>query len=248
MNKKGFTLAELLVVIAIIAVISIIAIPSIITVNKNINKRLYASKIETIISQAELYGTDNEDIFNGKSEVKVYLYELIEKGYLTKEVDINGTNCTENITLDTGETVKNTEKGCVLNPINKESLNAEYVILKKEAIGITAEYNGQTLSSAGGILVEQVCDRFDSKVFVGKYGTADADLCACNSAHTGLVSLGGSKTAGTKVNACIIAGNEQNNYLKYDNVMWRVMGLYNIGDDSDIIVTKMITSDNVDVQ
>ena len=41
MNKKGFSLSELLVVIAIIAVITIIAVPSIITINKNINKRMY---------------------------------------------------------------------------------------------------------------------------------------------------------------------------------------------------------------
>ena len=48
-----------------------------------------------------------------------------------------------------------------------------------------------------------------------------------------------------------------NNYLKYDNVMWRVMGVYDVrptatlkaGEDAiDRLVAKMITNDNVDVQ
>ena len=45
MNKNnGFTLVELLVVIAIIAILSLLVVPSVITVNKNINERLYNQK------------------------------------------------------------------------------------------------------------------------------------------------------------------------------------------------------------
>lgn len=50
------------------------------------------------------------------------------------------------------------------------------------------------------------------------------------------------------VKACIIAGDETNNYLKYGGTMWRVMGIYNVYDDQTRLVAKMITNDNVDVQ
>ena len=63
MNKKGFTLTELLVVIAIISIITLIAVPSVIAINRNMNRRIYSNKVETIISAAEIYATNNPDIF-----------------------------------------------------------------------------------------------------------------------------------------------------------------------------------------
>ena len=78
MNKKnGFTLVELLVVIAIIAILSLLVVPSVITVNKNINERLYNQKTDYVERAAELFATNKEDIFNGAEEVKVYVYELL---------------------------------------------------------------------------------------------------------------------------------------------------------------------------
>ena len=67
MKKKGFTLIELLVVIAIIAILSVIIVPSIITVNKNVNERLYQQKKESIISAAELYASNNPDILTSST-------------------------------------------------------------------------------------------------------------------------------------------------------------------------------------
>ena len=75
MKKNGFTLIELLVVIAIIAILSVVVIPSVITVNKNVNERLYNQKVENIESAAELYASNNPDIFNGADRVYVYQYQ-----------------------------------------------------------------------------------------------------------------------------------------------------------------------------
>ena len=82
MNKKGFTLTELLVVIAIIGIIAVIAVPSILTINKNINNRLYSETVSNIENAAVLYASNNPDIFNGVTEVKIYVYELINGNYL----------------------------------------------------------------------------------------------------------------------------------------------------------------------
>ena len=63
MNKKGFTLTELLVVIALISIIVLIAVPSVVAISKRINKRVYNSKVQEIVTAAELYGTNNPDLW-----------------------------------------------------------------------------------------------------------------------------------------------------------------------------------------
>ena len=67
-RKYGFTLTEVLVVIAIIAVIVIIAVPSVLVINRNMNERVYARKIDLIESAAESYGINNPDVFNATNE------------------------------------------------------------------------------------------------------------------------------------------------------------------------------------
>lgn len=255
MNKKGFTLAELLVVIAIIAVVSIIAIPSVVTVNKKIKERTYSSKVDFIKSAAEVYAEQNPDIFNGENQVKVYVYELIKENLL--EVDKVASNtdnsCKSTITID-GVVVQNAS-GCYIDPRDKTSMNDKYVILTKEAVGITAEFGGTaSRTSTDDDLVDEICNRFENPTqgFIGKYGEGANDTCTCDIAK-GLVATGGSKN-GQALSACIISGNVKNNYLEYDGVMWRVMGLYDIyGSTSsesprNRLVVKMITNDNLDVK
>ena len=242
-KKYGFTLPELLVVIVIIGVISVIAIPSIILINKNINKRLYNSKIEMIVSAAELYASDNPDIFNGTSEVKVYVADLVNSSYIKIETT-EGINCTSVPVEREVSTVSTiTTTGCILNPVDKASMNGEYVVLRKEAVGVTATFNGQTLSTNGDTIVNAVCDRFESGEFIGMFGTDPSDTCKCDktTSPTKLIDKNG-----TRVSACLVSGQEKNNYLLYDGVMWRVMGLYDL-DNSGDIVSKMITDDNIDI-
>lgn len=253
MQKKGFTLVELLVVIVIISLIVLIAVPSIIAINKNINKRLYESKKELINSSAEMYANNNPDIFNGRTEVKVTVGELISKGYIEADVENGEGNCSD-------------ASGCMINPTNKESMNEKWVIIIKEAVGVRVVEEGESCIEsndpnvqdrcATGTIVEQVCEKFKNGRFIGKYGTGQNEYCACKSV-SGVLKLFAAtinaegkivNVSNSEVDACIITGDETENYLEYDNVLFRVVGLYklNKGTSDEKIVAKMITNDTID--
>ena len=274
MNKKnGFTLVELLVVIAIIAILSLLVVPSVITVNKNINERLYNQKSDYVERAAELFATNKEDIFNGAEEVKVYVYELLAGNYLepdkTSECpdkDISGNS----IGSPTGISFSDANKyGCMINPIDKTSMNNDMVILRKKSIGVVAEIvpvgktdTSTTVSDDSDTLVNTVCDligRTGADRLYAKWGTGDTDYCWCKVVdgkavlYKAKVEKTGSvyTITGDGINeddhptACVIAGSNPNNYLKYgsNKANWRVVGLYNL-DGS--ISAKMITLDPVD--
>ena len=240
MNKKGFTLVELLVVIVIIAVLSVIIVPSVININKNINKRLLSEKIENIESSAILYANNNEEIFNGTDVVYIYVYELVDSNYMTVDATAGADNCKTD-----------TEKssiGCVIDPTDKTSINNNYVILRKEGAGVTATYvdtteTPTTETNESVTLVDAVCAGFANGTFKGQAYSGGAIVdCTCDKAKspTKLVVKGTS----TSVNACLIAGENVNNYLKYGDskANWRVLGVYNL---DGTITAKMITSDPV---
>ena len=274
MNKKnGFTLVELLVVIAIIAILSLLVVPSVITVNKNINERLYNQKSDYVERAAELFATNKEDIFNGAEEVKVYVYELLAANYLeadkTSECpdkDISG----KSIGNPTGISVSEANKyGCMINPIDKTNMNNDMVILRKKSIGVVAEFvpvgktdTSTTVSDDSDTLVNTVCKLIGSTGadrLYAKWDTGDTDYCWCKVVdgkavlYKAKVKKTGSvyTITGDGINeddhptACVIAGSNPNNYLKYgsNKANWRVVGLYDLGGS---ISAKMITLDPVD--
>ncbi len=238
MNKKGFTLTELLVVIAIIAILSVIIIPSIITINNNINERLKNRKIDYIISAAELYGSNHEEIFNGTNAVEVFVYELIESNYLTVDKKAGEGNCI-------GDNQGNTQKGCMIDPTDDSSMNNLKVILRKETIGIVGTFANSSSSGSetdsSKSLVDTICDGFSNGTFVGQTMSNSGNVVSCNCSqdYKKLVT-----TDGIEVDACLISGDNVNNYLKYGSASpnWRVLGLYKV---NDIIYPKMITSEPI---
>lgn len=78
-EKKGFTLVELIIVIAIIALLMVVAIPSIILISNKINDKLYNSKVELILSAAEIYADDNfASLFgDGTTKTSIRVKELV---------------------------------------------------------------------------------------------------------------------------------------------------------------------------
>ena len=242
-NKKGFSLSELLVVIAIIAILTIIAIPSVITINKNINKRMYKEKQNKIVAAAELYATNNPDIFNGKEVTQLPVSELLKNDYLKQDVPLGDSSCKDN-----SSTGSNGANGCIINPIDNTSINGKIITIRKKAIGVVAEFGESTEENIqSDTLVKHVCSSIKKGTLTGKWGTSDVDTCECKFDSSGNVTGIYKTGTNTKVNACIIGGSNPDNWLSYGGVEWRVLGLYDINNDGTKLSAKIITNESTEI-
>ncbi len=254
MNKKGFTLVELLVVIVIIGVLSIIIIPSVLNINSSINERLYSDKKEKIETAAQLYANNHEELFNGTSQVKIFVSELVKSNYFTADQKTGSSNCQVKIESSSNlEDNNDTDPavGCVINPTNKKSMNHDYVILTKQGAGVTAQFYSVTdgadadnLSGSSRTLVTAVCNMFEGDKGQTMSGS-NVVGCHCvkgeGDEYVRIVDANNNPA-----NACLFSGTSPNNYLKYgaSSANWRVLGVYQIATDT--LSAKMITMKVVD--
>lgn len=141
-KKKGFTLTEVLIVIVLIGVLIGIAVPSATAIRKRINQRLYSEKKKEILTAAELYAKDK----GLSSSMQIYVYTLINEGYVKADVSQNSTNCTGD----------NTGKGCVINPVDDSSMNNENILIQVVNKSIKAIWNGSLKSGETKVLIETV--------------------------------------------------------------------------------------------
>lgn len=228
MNRKGFTLTELLVVIAIIGILSVIIVPSVIKINSNINERLLRQKNDYIKSAAEMYASNNPDLFNGTDVNYVYVHQLIANNYLEYDEELHGKNCKE--------TLNEKAAGCLINPTDKTSMNDIQVKIEKKNVGIVAEIiSGDVETIVAEPLIKKVCDGFNNSYQGFTYDSNGNKIsCECNTSYDDL----------TDGEYCVLAPKDGSktldNWLKYGNENWRVVGIYK---ESGKLYAKIITND-----
>ena len=131
MNKKGFTLTEILLAIAIIAIILIIAVPSIIKISSSIKAREFETKKTLILSAAESYGKNNQDIFGNASQVEITVGNLMQDGYVSIDASNNESDC-------------NRIEGCIFDPtksdVEESLMNDRVIIIKRNNSIMQAEF------------------------------------------------------------------------------------------------------------
>lgn len=137
MKKKGFTLTEVLVVIIIIGVLLTIAIPSVIIIRRNINRRLFETKKDTIITAASIYGKDN----NIEEENTVYVWQLLNDYYIDPDLKPGEGACP----LANEEKYKN---GCIVDPSNDDRIiNDTRILIRPIGSSVEAIWEGLIGSS-----------------------------------------------------------------------------------------------------
>ena len=93
MNKRGFTLVEILATIVIIALVTIIGTVSVNGIRKRISQKIFASKLELVVTSAKSWGQDNKESltevlnvngvnYSGKTITIAY---LLNTKYITDE-------------------------------------------------------------------------------------------------------------------------------------------------------------------
>lgn len=86
LDRKGFTLVELLVVLVILVVIMSIAIPSVTSSMERSKQKQYNSKVQLVMSAAEIYVDRHKNSFNNAGiTYEIFIEKLICDGLLTKE-------------------------------------------------------------------------------------------------------------------------------------------------------------------
>ncbi len=112
-NKRGFTLTELLCVIVILGLITTMVTTNVLSMSKKSNENMYCAKLELIKSKAIEYGKIYEkelnkstELFEGNKSITIKVQDLINAGKFDGD-----------------------KNDIVINPINKESLNEESIIL-----------------------------------------------------------------------------------------------------------------------
>jgi len=233
-KKKAFTLIELLAVIIILGILMIIAIPSVTSYINNSRKSAYVDTVKEVVAGArnmvnegklEMFDTNTtyyipSNCINTENE-QTSPYGVFEEAYVI--VTYEGTNYNYYwISIDSSnQGVKNITP---INNLNEDSIESD---LKIDEIVNTINTTGIEERSKILILKEDCKSWHDEKnatKSVASDGTKIVKLAAVEIKKSGtnnnqLVSIGD--------NNFIFKGGNPDNYVRFNNELWRVVGIYN---------------------
>lgn len=113
--NKGFTLIELLAVIVILGTVMVIAATSISSSHKDVNEKIYDSKVKSIEMAAIIYGQDT------KQNTTISVQSLADAGYIAYD-EVKG------------ETKKVTDPRGVRDSLNSCTVTINYSAKKTTAV------------------------------------------------------------------------------------------------------------------
>lgn len=213
MNNKGFSLVEIITVIAIMSIIVVIAFPVSNTIINNINKRSFAFEQEHILTVSKEYALTKKELFETTYKRQITVGELLDLDYLeADEVCKEGKECLCN----EGETK------CILDN-NKSSINESKIVIVYLNNSFTSYWSDEESDETSELLVNKVCNNL--KILNERNNTINN--CTCESMLN---------------NKCQYRAVDVNNYLFYENSLWRIVGVYN---ENGVKRVKVIMNNNL---
>lgn len=205
--KKGFTLVELLCVIVIIAIISLITFPKITRNINNAKEELYNTQIKNIEKAGEKWAIDNKDYLDKYhvNDTFITLNLLKETKYLEKEAILSPKD-------------KKVMDGCILISYSENKYDYKYI---EEDCTLSqtdlSEYSNSYIIYDYDIDKYEITKKEDN-MNIPAYQTIlnNNNLRVLGEKEDGLYEL---------ENEYVFRGTNVNNYVKYENKVWRIISI-----------------------
>ena len=225
-NNKGFTLVEILAVLVLISLMMVIIVPNVQKVALNSKIKLCKSKINLAEESINLWARDNYKCFEKTDGCNIL--SNCQTNNDTIKCESTFKTLAENNLLNYDKIVENIKY--VINPINNGNMNNTIINIKynkvtKQATSSLSETDKLKICSKDAdeitpAVIEKITDPSDdnnnSKAaeFLEKLYNNDAS------------SNGLEKDDTTDKNLRYV-GASPNNYLKFNNETWRIVGVFN---------------------
>ena len=231
-NKKGFTLIELLAVIIILGILMIIAIPSVTRYISDSRKSAYVDTAKEIIGAArnmvndgklEMYDTDVTYYIESsciKTEnASKSPYGEFTKAYVVVTYDGNGYTYYWTSNDDSGQGIKNIVRVDKLDTDNVESdlKDSEISTLR----GIDGRSKTVVISEANG------CEKEGSNDAESYINSTTGEIDNSASTIVKYAAQSANQLVSIGDNNYIFKGSNPNNYVRFNNENWRIIGIYN---------------------
>ena len=252
LNNKAFTLIELVVIIALLGIIAIIVTPMILNGGDNAKKALLNQKIENIESAAVTYGQDNREKFTKTCN---------SDGEPCKDITSNCYCYNGTIKVKDLITAKvlnpDQDSDDIINPLTKESLKEEEIILYQKYGKIYAyidneelypnknngtgsntsdDDNSETETTTTTTTSTIAKTKLSEKILENaKSGSGTQTVYSANPKTTPLTQVSGatertlSEQADKDGMSYYFRGNVEDNYLEFNNMCWRIVRIQGDG-------------------
>lgn len=223
-NKKGFTLVELLATIIIMGLITVMVTPSIIKLQDNNKTKQFQMYAKSLVEAAKVYvQKEGEDItplgvdaWQGCIEIS---YQELANSDLVKSYDDKDYDCS-------GSKIRYTK--------TKSSGKYTYHLVCNSKVSKKKNYNLNTIPNSACSVVSLTCTPGENAVtkITSKANRESLDYNSANATQK-KEAWTYSKSATTQLKANTeyrYIGQNPNNYIKFNNEIWRIIGVFETDD------------------